>query len=153
MKLVIWTDSMALTPQKFREAVLLFLFSMDFTENSDDSVNLIQEELKITKKNAEEALKKAEFILKNVSDLDLIITKYSTGYEFNRIDRAEKNILRLAFFELVVEKQLHYKVIISEAIRLTRKFASREAGAFTNAILDQYVKEYLNPQDESKAEA
>ena len=93
-------------------------------------------------------MEKANFILKNVNDIDLLISKYSTAYEFHRIPYAEKNILRLAFFELVVEKALHYKVIISEAIRLTRKFASREAGGFINALLDNYVKEYVDPQND-----
>jgi N utilization substance protein B len=138
---------MKLTPQKFREAVLLFLFSLDFAQNYEDTMDLVMEELKVTKKNAMEAKQKAEFILTHVHDLDMIISKYSSAYDFHRIPRAEKSILRLSFFELVVEKMLHYKVVISEAIRLTRKFASREAGAFINALLDQYVKEYLISQD------
>ena len=140
---------MTLTPQKFREAVLLFLFSTDFSQGYSDTVPLVMEELKTTKKNTDEAKLKAEFILTHVHDLDLLISKYSSAYDFHRIPYAEKNILSLAFFELVVEKILHYKVIISEAIRLTRKFASREAGAFINALLDQYVKEYITNQDVS----
>lgn len=149
---------MNLTPQKFREAVVLFLFSMDFAQDVEETLALVMEELKINKKNALEALAKAQFILTHCGDLDLLIVKYSTGYDFHRIPSSEKNILRLAFFELVVEKLLHYKVIISEAIRLTRKFASREAGAFINALLDQYVKEYLPvdttsvPEDTTSAE-
>ena len=140
---------MTLTPQKFREAVLLFLFSTDFSQGYSDTVPLVMEELKTTKKNTDEAKLKAEFILTHFHDLDLLISKYYSAYDFHRIPYAEKNILRLAFFELVVEKILHYKVIISEAIRLTRKFASREAGAFINALLDQYVKEYITNQDVS----
>lgn len=139
---------MKLTPQKFREAVVLFLYSLDFSKDENDTLALVMEELKISKSNALEAKDKANFILKNVNDLDLLIAKYSTAYEFHRIPYAEKNILRLAFFELVVEKTLHYKVIISEGIRLTRKFASREAGGFINALLDNYVKEFIAPQDE-----
>jgi transcription antitermination factor NusB len=139
--------AMALTPQKFREAVLLFLFSLDFAKDYEDTITLVQEELKITKKYAHEAYEKAQFILTHIGDLDLLISKYSTAYDFHRIPYAEKNILRLSFFELVVEKTLHYKVIISEAIRLTRKFASREAGAFINALLDNYVKEYVQGPD------
>ena len=138
---------MAITPQKFREAVLLFLFSLDFSHDEDDTLQLVTEELKITTKTAKEALLKAKFITTHGNDLDVMIAKYSTAYDFHRIPYAEKNILRLSFFELVVEKTLHYKVIISESIRLTRKFASREAGAFINALLDQYVKEYITDQD------
>lgn len=139
---------MKLTPQKFREAVVLFLYSLDFSKDEEDTLALVMEELKISKSNALEAKEKANFILKNVNDLDLLISKYSTAYEFHRIPYAEKNILRLSFFELVVEKTLHYKVIISEGIRLTRKFASREAGGFINALLDNYVKEYIDPSND-----
>jgi len=133
---------MTLSPHKLREAVFLFLYSLDFSDHVDQTPDLVMEELKITRKNALLALAKAEYIFSQIGDLDLLISKYSSAYDFHRIPRAEKNILRLAFFELVVEKTLHYKVIISEAIRLTRKFASREAGAFINALLDHYVKEF-----------
>jgi N utilization substance protein B len=140
---------MKLTPQKFREAVVLFLFSIDFTEDLQDTFALVSEQLKISGSNTKQALEKAQFIMTHVHDLDLLISKYSKSYDFHRIPLAEKAILRLAFFELVCEKTLHYKVIISEAIRLARKFASPEAGGFINAILDQYVKEYFPNQDES----
>lgn len=133
---------MTLSPQKLREAVFLFLYSLDFSDQEDQTPDLVMEELKITRKNAETARQKAAYIYSQSSDLDVLISKYSSAYDFHRIPRAEKNILRLAFFELVMEKTLHYKVIISEAIRLTRKFASREAGAFINALLDHYVKEF-----------
>jgi len=139
---------MKLTPQKFREAVVLFLFSMDFTEDMVDTFPLISEQLKISSSNTKEALEKAQFLMTHAHDLDLLIAKYSKSYDFHRIPFAEKTILRLAFFELVVEKTLHYKVIISEAIRLARKFASPEAGGFVNALLDQYVKEYFPNQNE-----
>nr|NGX48373.1 hypothetical protein [Chlamydiota bacterium] len=62
------------------------------------------------------------------------------GYELERISRIERSILRLGLYELLYT-DLPDKVAITEAIRLTRKFATAEGGAFVNALLDAIYKD------------
>src|SRR5690606_29501809 len=59
---------------------------------------------------------------------------------FERIPRVERNILRLAVFELLHDPSVPPTVAIAEAIRLTRKFATPEAATFINAVLDAIFK-------------
>jgi transcription antitermination protein NusB len=131
---------MTLPKQKFREVVFLLLYSYDFTADFEESIPLVMEELRVSKKAVLEAVERAKKILEKMPDIDEKIAEFSTSYEFQRIPRAEKNILRLAIFELLFEgkdgESLPEKVVISEGIRLARKFASFEAASFVNAVLD-----------------
>ena len=127
---------MALSKQKFREIVFLLLYSYDFTESFEEASSLIMEELKVTKKSLKEGVEQASKVVAHSADIDRFISESSKEYDFQRIPRAERNILRLGVFELLFDEQIPDKVAISESIRLARKFASFEAASFANAILD-----------------
>lgn len=130
---------MTIPKQKQREAIFLALFSMDGGSDDEEKlVALLMQELKMTMKNVYEALQHAKEVYLVKDELDEKITRASTAYEFDRIPRVEKNILRLALFEM---KALPGPIAISEAIRLTRKFSTAESGSFVNAILDNLLKD------------
>lgn len=127
---------MSLPPQKFREAVLQMLYSLGFSE-PEEIVPFMMQELKTTEKAMGEALQRAEQILQKQSEIDPLIQNASTEYSFDRISRVEKTILRLALFELLFDASIPPKVAMAEAIRLCRKFGTRESAPFVNAILDK----------------
>lgn len=129
---------MSIPQQKFREAVFIALFSLDIGDSDQEAlVDMIMRELKMTKKSVYEALGRAKLVLEKKEALDRSIQEASTGYEFERIPFVERNVLRLALFEMI---DLPAAVAISEAIRLTRKFSTAEAASFINAILDNIYK-------------
>lgn len=132
---------MALSFQKFREIVFQLLFSHDFAEDSIEEIDsLVMSRHSITQKNLREAQEKFELVVKKQNEIDQKIIQYSQNYSFDRITRIEKAILRLGIYELLYS-DLPYKVAISEAIRLTNKFASAEGANFINALLDAIYKE------------
>jgi transcription antitermination protein NusB len=132
---------MAIPQQKFREIVFQLIYSADFADSLDeDMIPLMMEQLTVTKKVMREAvLRKAQVQAKR-EELDRYITEASHRYDFERITRTERNILRLALFELLYDDSLPPKVVLAESIRLARKFASPEGGAFVNAIVDELYK-------------
>jgi N utilization substance protein B len=128
-------------PHKFREIVFLLLFSRETQESEpEELVSLVMQELKVSRKQVRDAWEKVELILANLLDIDADISEVSTSYDFHRIQKVEMNILRLAFFELQYEKELAVPIIISEAKRLAKKFATPDAAAFCQALIDAYVK-------------
>ena len=130
---------MKIPQKKIREAVFLALFGQDIGASELDAlVDMIMQELKMTKKNVYEALSVSSQILQKKDDLDETIRLVSTAYEFERIPFVERNILRLALFEM---QTLPGPIAISEAIRLTRKFSTAEAASFINALLDKVLKD------------
>lgn len=128
---------MELPPQKFREIVFQLLFSFDATgAMEEETIPFIMRELAVSKKNVSLAFKKACRIWEHREELDYVIQKQTQAYSLERIKTVEKNVLRLAFYELLIEKALKPKIIIAEAHRLARKFSAIEGAAFVNAVLD-----------------
>lgn len=130
-----------MAPHKFREIVFVLLFSLETQSGEpEELINLVMKELKVSRKQVKEAWEKVEGILANLLDIDADISQVSTSYEFHRIQKAELNILRLAFYELQYEKELAVPIVISEAKRLAKKFAGVDAASFCQALIDAYVK-------------
>lgn len=133
---------MALPQQKIREILLLLLFSHDFVQGKEeDSCDLVMGELSVSKKYVLQALEVRQAIEPKLPIIDEKIAKATTAYEFDRIPRIERNILRLGVFELLYCPHVPGKVALAEAVRLARKFASPEGSTFINAILDAIYHE------------
>lgn len=132
---------MAIPQQKFREIVFQLLFSYDMAEpHREDMAALLMKELSVTRKTLREAQEKVDRILSQIAVIDEQIASISQSYEFSRIQRVEKNILRLGVYELFMDDAVPQKVAIVEAMRLTRKFSTKEAASFVNAVLDALMK-------------
>lgn len=135
---------MSVPAQKFREAVFQMLYSYDLGRGDEnDMIDLIMHELAITKKVAKEALARAQLMRRKLSEIDAMIGKTSQSYTFERIQSVERNVLRLGLYELLFDDTIPPKVALAEAMRLTRKFGTKESAAFVNAILDTIYKQSL----------
>jgi len=138
---------MALPHQKFREIIFQLLYSRHLG-HADEQVmlELMMAELEVSKKNVKAAQDKVQRIIEHLDRIDPIIASVSTSYSFERIQTVPKNILRLGVFELFFDKQevpIPPKVVIAEAIRLSRKFNTPESASFVNALLDHLYQASL----------
>jgi len=132
---------MALSEQTLREIVFELLYSQDIASGSEeDQIPFLMRHHEVTKKNIFRAQEKKNALMAHLPEIDQKISSTSTSYDFARISPIEKNIMRLAVFELCYSDNVPPKVAISEAIRLCRKFAAPEGGSFVNAILDGIYK-------------
>jgi N utilization substance protein B len=71
------------------------------------------------------------------ADIDGIIERTSTHWKLERMARVDRNILRLAVFELLRLSDVPVRVTLNEAIELGKKFGSEESPSFVNGILDK----------------
>jgi N utilization substance protein B len=138
---------MPLPPQKFREAVVQILYSCEFAVD-EEIVPFMMQELKCTRKAMSEALELAKQVMERRAEIDREIGVISTEYAVERISSVERTILRLGVFELLFRTLLPAKVVIAEAIRLCRKFGTKESSQFVNAILDGVYKKHAAPAPE-----
>jgi len=128
---------MVVPQRKFREIVFQMIFSQDLGGGVEPKVvSSMLDQLMVTKKTLRQVCDKVSEIVSKIDAIDDLISKFSKDYDFKRISRVERNILRLGVFELLFDDEIPPKVAISEAIRLSRKFGTPEGGAFVNAILD-----------------
>lgn len=144
-------DAMTVPPQKFRELVLQLLYSHDVGQTDEEAmVKLMMKELAVTKKVVKRALDRVRAIVVCQRDIDAKITSASASYAFDRIQVLERNILRLAVYELFSDEEIPAKVAITEALRLCRKFGTAESGAFVNAVLDHLYKASIGEGDDAE---
>ncbi len=88
-----------------------------------------------------------EGVQRHQEELDRLINEYAREWTLNRMPVVDRNILRCALFELLWLPDVPAKVIINEALELTKRFADEESKRFVNGILDRVI------QDDSRLEA
>ncbi len=84
---------------------------------------------------------KAQMILVMEPKLDEYIVKMAPEYPIDKINKVDLAILRLAVYELTVEKETPPKVIIDEAIELAKEFGGETSPGFINGALGKLLKE------------
>lgn len=79
-------------------------------------------------------------ISKNRKYIDGEIEKYSKNWALERMSMIDRNILRIAIFEIKFLDDIPYRVSIDEAVELAKSFSSEDAGRFVNGIIANYVE-------------
>ena len=82
----------------------------------------------------------ANGVVENLAGLDSLIGKYADNWQMDRMATVDRNVLRIAAFELVHCGDTPPKVAINEAIDMAKKYGDRESGKFVNGILDKLSK-------------
>jgi len=131
-----------------REAVIQTLYAQE--QGNDKAVEQFDEILKDKKvkgSKAEFAKKLLEGIEKNKEEIDKIIKDHLIDWDFSRLDKVDKQILRLGVYELL-HTDTPFQIVIDEAVKIAKNFSEDKAKSFINGILDRVAKEYRT--DEAK---
>ena len=122
------------SPAKLRELVMQALYQKEMTGSSNtDLIKQFKQNYKsLNLKNFETYLKE---IKKNILDIDSTIDKH-TNINIDQISKIELAILKQAIYE-IKKSNLDKPVIISEAIRLAKRFGQDSSHKFVNALLDK----------------
>ncbi|MFH1552409.1 MAG: transcription antitermination factor NusB [Candidatus Omnitrophota bacterium] len=79
-------------------------------------------------------------VTSNREEVDASITRYATNWELGRMATIDRNILRIASFELLYVAEIPPKVAINEAIEMAKKYGDKDSGKFVNGVLDKINK-------------
>ena len=78
--------------------------------------------------------------LANRGDLDDLISKQADNWRLARMPVVDRNILRLALFELLHEPETPHPVVIDEALEIAKRYSTPRSSQFINGILDGVLK-------------
>lgn len=78
--------------------------------------------------------------LENLDKIDELISKYSKNRPLDKIDIVDRNILRIAFYQMAITKDVHPAIVIDEAVKLSQELSNDVSFRFINGILDAYRK-------------
>ena len=128
--------------RKAREAALKALYRLDIGGASPDSVIAdMREHEQLEPDLIDYAEKLVRGVFERRQDLDSRLTSIITGYDYERVAPVDKNVMRIASYELYHEPSIAPAISIDEAIEIARKYSTEESGAFVNGILDRMRKQ------------
>jgi len=78
-------------------------------------------------------------------EADTLIKKHAQNWDFHRIAAVDRNIMRLAVFEMLHREDIPPVVSINEAVDIAKKFSTEDSGKFVNGILDKIKGELMRP--------
>lgn len=129
-----------------REAAVQYLYQLDI--HGEPSADLRTDFWEVREASA--AVKEftnsliAGYMTKAV-EVDAILKRYLRNFELVRLNTVDRNILRLAIFEMFHRLETPPIVAINEAIDLAKKFGGEDSGKFVNGVLDQVKTELTRP--------
>lgn len=137
--------------RRARECALQILYQLDMTEPAeggaiefdrvDEAVRAYWESFEPA---SDEERKFAERIARGVAaEIDAIdreLTAVSQNWKLSRMERVDRNLLRLAAYEILRCPDIPKAASINEAVEIAKRFSGRDAAAFINGVLDKLEK-------------
>jgi N utilization substance protein B len=139
-----------------REAAVQLLYQIDLNAGQTAPGNAEFWELRVgsdkktasagTRTFAEEL---AVGVQANQAAIDERIVKYAANYELHRIAAVDRNILRVAIYEMLFCPDIAPVIAINEAIEIAKRFGTEKSGGFVNGILDRVKGDLQRPAREA----
>lgn len=122
-----------------REKAIQFLFGLEFVDDESDSPNrgAFFEAFPARQTVRDYAEKLIDGVLEHRDELDTHIDGALKNWSASRVGKVERNVLRVALFEMALCVDVPEKVAINEAIELSKEFGGDESPRFVNGVLDR----------------
>ncbi len=123
--------------RRSRECAMQVLFFMDVSRNmSPEMVELFCNCFAPSESVYPFFSKLTNGVIRSKSEIDTVIEGFSDNWKMNRMSSVDRNVMRIAVYELLYCDDIPPKVSINEAIDVGKKYGTEESGAFINGILD-----------------
>ena len=127
--------------RKARELALQMLFENDIAGTDPMEMFRRSADLQSAPESIREfAERLVSGTLRHRDDLDAIISRQADHWRLSRMPVVDRNILRLALFELLHEPETPRPVVIDEALEIAKRFSTPRSSQFINGILDGVLK-------------
>ena len=136
-----------------RESALQILFQLEFNETQvETSILQFWEDRKAPQDVKDSTASLVKGVRSHLEAIDSIIQGVSENWRLSRMVLIDRNILRMATFELYFGEDLAPAIIINEAIEIAKKYSGDQSAAFINGILDALNKKTDTRNSTSKVE-
>lgn len=129
--------------RKAREIALQVLYQLDVLNiDVKEAVDLFWQNFDAPEEARDFSSELIEGTWKHRQEIDNLIVNCSENWSLDRMARVDRNILRLAVYELIYCQEVPPKVALNEAIDLGKDYGSENSGSFINGILDALYAKY-----------
>ncbi len=123
-----------------RIAALKALFELDCTRHTPTSViERLLDDVPLPETGALFARDLVQGVSMRREELDQLVGRYAPEWPVDQIAIIDRNILRMAIYEILMRNDTPVKVAINEAVELAKEFGSESSGRFVNGVLGSLV--------------
>jgi len=127
--------------RKARESTLQILFQLEFNDSEPEKAfKLYWKDKRASKEVKDYCRWLIDGVVSHKESIDRNIQSVSEHWRLARMPVVDRNILRMAVFELLYEEDVAPAIVINEAIEIAKKFSGEQAAMFINGILDTLRK-------------
>ena len=130
-----------MTRREAREQAFILIFEKSFQKETDlDELIHFAEENEIFKADGY-SVKLSQNTVENIEKIDDLIESSLKGWNYSRVSKTSKAILRMAVSEMLYSEDVPVGAAINEAVELAKKYASDDEPAFINGVLGSVARE------------
>lgn len=123
--------------RRSRELAMQALFYMDMRQKKpEETISFFSESFVSSKKVPPFFMNIVKGVNLHKDKIDSIIEQFSSNWKISRMSCVDRNIIRIAVYELLFCDDIPAKVSINEAVDIGKKFGDKDSGSFINAVLD-----------------
>jgi len=139
------------TRRKSRELALQALYQGELAgQNGFLDFEEFCAHFQVNKKAIPYAKKLIDGVRENGDVLNQLISKFADNWRLERMSLIDRNILRLAVYEMHYQEDVPVSVAINEAVEIAKRYSTDDSGPFINGILDAMVKEEASDAENNK---
>jgi len=124
-----------------RELVMKILFQVDVGKLPlEEAKELAFEEVNVAPEDRRYIEDVCDGVLAHQSQLDQIIRDLAEGWRLERMANVDRNVLRIALYEILYRDDVPDVVAVNEAVEIAKKYSTEESGRFVNGILGSFLR-------------
>jgi len=127
----------AVSRSRCRELALQILYQADMVGHRQGEVARFWRHFYHGNKVPAYLQKLVDGVAAHQAELDELIRQHSEHWRLERMATVDRNLLRVAAYELIHHPEIPAKVVINEAVELAKRYGTEMSGAFVNGVLDQ----------------
>lgn len=94
-----------------------------------------------------------EGVMSNIAEIDRLIDGASKNWSITRMTVVDRNILRIAVYELLYHSDVPCKVVMDQSVELANRFGAENSAPFINGVIDNVYKEVLSGRHPSRRDS
>ena len=130
-----------MTRSLLREELFKLLFRAEFMPREDllEQKDLFFADSPMTDEEKEDISNRFDDVISKVDTIDGLLSEKMTGWNIDRIGKAELTILRLAVYEISYDDRVPTGAAINEAVELAKKYGQDNSSSFVNGVLAKFA--------------
>lgn len=122
--------------RKARTAALQALYEIDCVRHDAEATTTrLIDELGLSEASADFVREIVRGVISNKLKIDKLIRQFAPAWPVEQLSPVDRNILRLAIFEFLIDNKVTFKIAINEAVELAKTFGSQSSSRFVNGVL------------------